>query len=698
MKKQLVKELSKRLKLEKMLTEISSKALASFGASEFQKECLAIMGTTLDVSRACIFEHHHQTATMDNAFAWAAGDIEPQKHILQGIAADAVPWWTDQMKCNKIICFENIEHIPSEPEKALLRKQQIKSILVVPLFVSKKYHGFLGFDECRSHRRFRDKDIAIFQAATQIVAGFLERIQLEKAFFNERRQREQALAESECKYRQLFEMESDAIFLIDNENGRLLEINSACESLYGYSRDQLLQMKNTDLSAEPRETRKATLGALSSVPLRYHRKKDGTVFPVEISARHFVWQGREVHVAAIRDITPRIEAEQQKDELEAQLRQAQKMESIGTLAGGIAHDFNNILSAITGYTELAMLDTTGSSNSSRHLQQVLNASQRAKNLVAQILTFSRQAKAEFGPVQIRMIVKETVKMLRATFPASIMIDTDVVTDGMVMGDANQIHQVVMNLCANAYHAMKASGGCLRVDLAEINMDEDHAQIQDLSPGRYMQLTVADTGVGMDKTTMRRVFEPYFTTKEKGEGTGLGLSMVYGIIKAHKGAVTVESELAKGTSFSVYLPKIESRTDTQPAQNKILVSRGHEKVLCVDDEPELVNMIKAMLRKLGYQVTTRSSSLEALELFKQNSDRFDVVITDLNMPHLSGERLARQMVEIRPDLPIILCTGFSDQLTDQDLAAAGIRAVALKPVLRADLAKLIREVLDGVRSS
>ena len=208
----------------------------------------------------------------------------------------------------------------------------------------------------------------------------------------------------------------------------------------------------------------------------------------------------------------------------------------------------------------------------------------------------------------------------------------------------------------------------------------------------MKLTVADTGVGMDKTTMRRVFEPYFTTKEKGEGTGMGLSTLYGIVKTHKGAVMVESELSKGSSFSVYFPKIESKADRKALQNESKVPKGNEKILCVDDEPELVNMLKTMLCKTGYQVTTRSSSLEAFELFKQNSDRFDLVITDLNMPHLSGDRLAKQMIEIRPDLPIILCTGFSDHLTEQDLSLAGIRAVTLKPVLRADLAKLIRDVL------
>ncbi len=804
--KDTARELAKRFKLEKMLTDISSKAISSFGLREFEQECLSIMGNTLGVHRVYIFEHRYQTDTMDNTVEWVASGIEPQKEMLQGIAASNFPWWTHQMKANKSIRFENIEKIPSEPEKILLRRQKIKSVLVVPLFVSKKYYGFIGFDECRSHRRWSNNDVNILMATTQIMTGFIERIQSEQALFSERQQMrsildsidqfvhivdpssyhiiytnracqtkfqnalvgekcyrafhgldapctfcntqnvtvqqadvpqwehynplidrhllsssraikwsddgrnvgltisvdisdrkkaEQALEESEQKYRQLFEMESDSIFLIDNETGNILEANTACESLYGYSRDQLLRMKNTDLSAEPKETHMATVSALTEAPIRYHRKKDGTVFPVEITARHFVWKNKDVHVAAIRDITQRIEADRTKDSLETQLRQAQKMESLGTLAGGIAHDFNNILSAIIGYTELAMFDKTNSNPSQTHLEQVLKASQRAKNLVSQILAFSRQAKSEFAPVQVGVIVKETVKMLKATLPASILIDTDIKTNGVVLGDANQLHQVVMNLCTNAYQAMKASEGCLGIELTEENLDHSISRNKDLLPGPYLKLSVYDTGVGMDKETIQRIFEPYFTSKESGEGTGLGLSVVYGIVEAHKGTMVVQSEIGKGSSFSVYLPRIKkSQAGRQPDHSDAVVAQGHQKVLYIDDEPDLANMIEFMLRRTGYRVTTRTSALEALELFKKNPGRFDLVITDLNMPNLSGDRLAKRMIEIRPDLPIILCTGFSDRLTQQDLTAAGIRAVALKPLLRADLVKVIQDALRG----
>jgi PAS domain S-box-containing protein len=679
------RELNKRLKMEKLLIEISSKAMSCTESSEFQQICLKAMGAALQVSRVYIFQHLHATDTMDNTFEWTKRGIAPQKDLLQGIAAKAVPWWIKQMKANKVINFEDIEQIPSEPEKAILRIQQIKSILVVPMYVYKQYYGFIGFDACRKKRRWQDEDVNILLAITRIMTGFIERIQSDRD-----------LAESEHKYRQLFEMESDAIFLIDNAAGNLLEANSACESLYGYSRRELLEMKNTNLSAEPGETRKATLDGLANVPLRYHRKKDGTVFPVEITARHFSWQGREVHVAAIRDIAWRIEAEQRKEDLEAQLRQAQKMDSIGTLAGGIAHDFNNILSAIMGYTELAMMDKNLSVETLEELNEVMHASLRAKKLVAQILAFSRQSQSEFGPTPISLIVKETLGMLRATLPAFIEIDLELETDAVVMADANQIQQVVMNLCTNAYHAMKDRGGRLHIGLSESLVDEDRSRRLHLAPGRYLKLVVADTGTGMEPHTMQRAFEPYFTTKEKGQGTGLGLSVAYGIVKTHKGTITLKSELAKGSTFSVYLPQLVSQYFKPSVQIETVIPGGHERVLCVDDDPELARMVKTMLDRAGYQVTHVSSAPDALELFKLASDQFDLILTDLNMPHLPGNVLASQINQIRPDVPIILCTGFSDPLTEQQLAATGIRAVALKPLLMADLAKLIRGVLDGCR--
>jgi PAS domain S-box-containing protein len=799
------KELRRRLRLERMLTDISTKAIAPEIPADFQNDCLQTIGRAMDVSRSYIFEHRPTTDTMDNTFEWCAPGVAPQKNSLQGVPCRETLWWSERMRSDEIINCSDIEEIPSESERALLLRQNIKSLLAVPIFVDKAYFGFMGFDECREQRQWQAEDISLLKAIAQILSGWISRTRSNEALLFERRQllsifesidqiiyvadpntheilfvnaearrrsrknlvgglcykefqgksapcdfctnaiilkqkyepyrwefanpflkknfilidriikwpdgrdvrfemavditdrkkAEKDLAESEEKYRQLFEMESDAIFMIDNETGKLLEANAACESLYGYGRGDLLGMKNTDLSVEPEATRQATRGALTRVPVRYHKNKAGTVFPVEIAARHFAWKGRGVHVAAIRNITARIAADNEKARLESQLRQAQKMESIGTLAGGIAHDFNNILSAIIGYTEIARMGMESKGPGHRHLGEVLKASQRAKSLVSQILAFSRQTQSEFGPVQIRLIALEAIKMLRATLPASIEVEADLGTQAVALADPNQVHQVIMNLCTNAYHAMRDSGGTLTLGLSEQTLDESSAAaLEGLRPGVFLKLVVSDTGAGMDRSTLGRIFDPYFTTKPTGEGTGLGLSMAYGIVKAHQGTITVESQPGQGAAFTVYLPKLEGSANHHTAKNSAMLPHGHERILCVDDQPELVNMTKAMLKTLGYIVTTRTSSLEVLELFRQESGKFDLVITDLNMPHLAGDRLAQEMLKVRPDMPIILCTGFSEQIKARDLAAAGIRAVALKPLLMADLARLIREVIDG----
>jgi signal transduction histidine kinase/DNA-binding response OmpR family regulator len=393
-------------------------------------------------------------------------------------------------------------------------------------------------------------------------------------------------------------------------------------------------------------------------------------------------------IELLEDITERTE-------LENRLRHAQKMESIGTLAGGIAHDFNNILSAIIGYTELAMLDLEPDRPSRQDLREVLQASQRAKNLVAQILAFSRQQESVFGPVQLRLIAKETIKLLRATLPASIRIEDYLDSGSVVNGDAGQLQQVLMNLCTNAYHAMRADGGTLRVTLEErLVQNPAAADLHHVKPGAYLQLTVADTGSGMDPATLARIFEPYFTTKEKGEGTGLGLSMVYGIVKAHDGAIHVESAPGRGAVFSVYLPQLSEPVEAPAAEEKPVPPPGRERILFVDDEPAIAVMAQRTLEQLGYRVTTRTGSLEALALFRKAPGAFDLVISDMTMPDMNGDLLAGELIRIRPDIPIIVCTGFSENLDEAHLAQFGIRAVALKPLLREHLATLIRRVLDG----
>ncbi|MEZ4526221.1 MAG: response regulator [Desulfobacterales bacterium] len=380
---------------------------------------------------------------------------------------------------------------------------------------------------------------------------------------------------------------------------------------------------------------------------------------------------------------------------EALLRHAQKMEALGTLAGGIAHDFNNILFPIIGYTELVMDDISENSPMYRNLEQILKAAFRAKDLVSQILAFSRRSDTERSPVNIRMIVKEVLKLLRATLPSTIEIQQNAAPGCRdVLGDPTQIHQVMMNLCTNAYHAMREKGGILSIQVRETEIpDEDSGFLPSVPPGNYVRISVSDTGYGMTEEIREHIFDPYFTTKDPGEGTGLGLSVVHGIVRNHKGHITVHSQPGKGSTFDIWLPVVEKLPETPRMDEIDIPLGGNERILLVDDELQIVQMEKQMLERLGYQVTDVTESSAALHLFRSGPDEFDLVITDMTMPGMTGIELSRELIQIRPDIPIILCTGFSELITREKALERGIREYVMKPVLKGEMAKTVRRVLE-----
>jgi PAS domain S-box-containing protein len=394
------------------------------------------------------------------------------------------------------------------------------------------------------------------------------------------------------------------------------------------------------------------------------------------------------------DLTEAKHAEQEKKIYEERLAMAQKMEAIGTLAGGIAHDFNNILSIIIGYTELAMDDACQDGPIAWNLQEVLKAGDRAKDLVSQILTFSRQSRTEKKPVQVHLVVKEAVKLLRSSIPSTIAITHHIEPHApAVFADPTQIHQVVMNLCTNSYQAMLDRGGTLAVSMAPVEVDHDSAQLNSrISPGSYLKLTVSDTGHGMDHETMSRIFDPFFTTRERGKGTGLGLATVHGIVSDLSGAVTVSSIPGEGSSFEVYLPAFHGR-DREGAVHEDPVMPGNgERILMVDDESAILAFTKNMIEQLGYSVSTCSSSTEALRVFSQNPHAFDLVITDQTMPVLTGVELAAEMLAIRDDIPIILATGYSETVSEGQAREKGASFYLEKPFTRKALAAAISRVL------
>jgi PAS domain S-box-containing protein len=492
------------------------------------------------------------------------------------------------------------------------------------------------------------------------------------------------------------EQAAEGITIIDRD-GMIQYANPASESISGYTREEIIGQNHSILRSSQYDKAfyEAMMDTLSRGEMwtghMFHEKKDGTPYKVEASISPIRDSAGTIvyYVIIARDVT-------RETELETQLRQVQKMEAIGTLAGGIAHDFNNILAAIMGYTEMALYDVPEGTSGRRNLEQVLKAGYRGKDLVKQIITFSRRRDEERRPMQISPIVKEALKLLRASLPTTIDIRQNIKTQsGMVLADPTQIHQVLMNLISNAAYAMREKGGALEVGLTDVDIYPDDAAPPhpDLKPGPYLKLTVSDTGHGIEHAIMERIFDPFFTTKKPGEGTGMGLAVVHGIVKSYGGAILVDSEPGKGSTFDVFFPRIEGNVLPE-VDSAAPTPRGNEHILFVDDEADLTDMVQQMLERLGYSVVAKTSSLEALEVFKVHPDQFDLVITDQTMPHMAGVDLAKELMRIRPQIPIILCTGFSEVISAEEAKTLGIREFLMKPFATRVLAETIRRALDG----
>ncbi|RPI71861.1 MAG: PAS domain S-box protein, partial [Geobacteraceae bacterium] len=517
----------------------------------------------------------------------------------------------------------------------------------------------------------------------------------------ERKQVEEKLRETENKYRDLADSLPQVIFEVDL-NGTLTYINHNAYVLFGYTQEEIAKGFNVLEAFIPEDKERVALDIMLNIQgqklgrQEYTAvRKDGTRFPVSVHANRVLRGQTATGVRGILiDLTATKLAEEEKKRLEIQLQQAQKMEAIGALAGGIAHDFNNILSAIIGYTELAMLNE-GAEHCTAELKEALIAANRAKDLVKQILAFSRQTDEDRMPVRVALVAKEAVKFLRATIPATIEIKTRLdEKSGAVLANSVELHQIIMNLCTNAQHAIGEQAGILEVEVknAEIDLAQKNAVI-DLEIGSYVKLSVRDTGYGMGADTIKRIFDPYFTTKEKGVGTGLGLAVVHGIVKKCGGAIRVESELGKGTTFHIYLPKSDMTASIKAEQPKT-IEGGSERILFVDDEKMLVDIGQQALQRLGYDVVSRTSPIEALELFKAKPDFFDLVITDKTMPGITGDVLAKELMSIRPNLPVIICTGYSQTIDHERAKQIGIKAFVMKPILINEIATAVRKVLDN----
>jgi PAS domain S-box-containing protein len=544
--------------------------------------------------------------------------------------------------------------------------------------------------------RVQERTAALVRANAQLQAEITERTRAE-----------QTLQESEAHYRAVVEGSIQGMS-ITTQRGVRVFANTALAKMFGYTgpEDFVGRTVWTDIAPHERARIRGYAAARfrgEPAPTRYEYqgvRQDGTPIWIERMVSPVVWEGETALLSTYMDVTER-------KRTETQLRQTQKMEAIGTLAGGIAHDFNNILSAMLGYTELALYDLAADNVASRYLKEVLIAGKRARDLVQQILTFSRRTEQERKPIQLDLIIKEALTLLRASLPSTIEIRQQVTKNaGLVLADPTQMHQVLMNLCTNAEHAMRATSGVLEVHLEPVEVTPDLAAVlSGLTVGPYLRLTVQDTGHGIAPEVLEHIFEPFFTTKGVGEGTGMGLAVVHGIITSHGGTVTVESTPGLGSRFDVYLPRIAAiaRPQAGPEEGGLkapsahavaeeAVAHGKGRVLLVDDEAALVHVSQGMLTYLGYEVVTYTNSMEALAAFKAAPYSFDLILTDHTMPHLTGEALARELRSIRPDLPIILCTGFSHTMNEAKAHALGIDALLMKPFLTRDLGTAIQQVL------
>ena len=545
-----------------------------------------------------------------------------------------------------------------------------------------------------------------FQQLEACLDDFIQRMQKYYEKLKEQVQRriavQQALGESKVLF-DTFMRHLPALAFIKDEQGRYVYINDASRLFYGQQPN--LRLGKTDAELWPRQ-----VAANLMENDRYVLEKGQALHTVEEVETS---EGRQYHMvvkfplnrnrkhkwlAGIAfDITDKIQAQKDKANLEAQLLQAQKMEAIGTLAGGIAHDFNNILAAIMGYLEIARMDLEPGHPVQKRLDQVLKASNRAKDLVKRILTFSRKTNQDRKPIDLVAVARDALKLLRASLPSTIEIKEKIeVREAIVVADMTQMHQVVMNLFANAGHAMEKGGGRLTLMLDQVVIqDSDRKERIDLAPGKYVLLKVSDTGPGIPESIRDRIFEPYFTTK--GKGTGMGLAVVHGIVKGHSGAIDVESAPGKGTTFSIYLPAAEEMLCPMQKKEERLEG-GSETILFVDDEQALAELGGQMLSRLGYKVEIRASALDALAAFEHQPNKYDMVITDLTMPHITGDVLTRKLLNIRPDLPVILCTGYSERMNHAKARQLGVAAYLLKPLSVKELATTVRTILDQKRSS
>jgi PAS domain S-box-containing protein len=509
-----------------------------------------------------------------------------------------------------------------------------------------------------------------------------------------------ALSESQEMFAKAFRHGPQAMLIVRGSDGQYVDVNAAFEQLFECAREQVIGSSSAEASIWPDPGQRQRLiaevqrtGSVRDFPAKLRTLKGGSR-DVLLAGDRILLGGEPHIIASVRDITKTLASERTKAELEAQLRQAQKLEALGTLAGGIAHDFNNILGAMVAFIDLIRIDVNDRIAVLEHLTELKNASHRARDLVQQILTFSRAQKPSRSIIRVEHAVRDALKLLRSSLPSSVVISSSFDAQApLVLADASQLHQVVMNLGTNASHAMRERGGELLLQVDLVVVDEELARGRPhLRPGRYARITVKDSGHGMDEATLKRIWEPFFTTKKQGEGTGLGLPVVHGIVRDHDGALWVESQVGMGTRFEVFLPEHVGEPNVEQAGPAALPRGRGERILVVDDEEALCGSLTHLLTRLGYQIVSKTKPEAALEAFRAEPEAFALVLTDLTMPGMTGLELAERILALRPRARVVLMSGFSGTWTPASVRTLGLVDMLVKPLSAAALAEGVARAL------
>jgi PAS domain S-box-containing protein len=693
-RKRTEEELQYRLKFQHLITMVSGQfiSLQPDQVDDEINQTLQQIGEFADADRSYIFQFSDDQKSKSCTHEWCAEGTEPIMERIQNAHMVTYPWSMKRYLRGDIVLIPRVSEMPPEAidVKHDLEELGVQSLLAVPMALGGRVIGFIGLTSIREEKMWAEDTSSLLKIVGQVFANALEN-----------KKNLQALQEGEERRRTIFETFPDPVTIIQAEDGRCVDINRAFTRVTGWTTEDVIGKKAADFDIwhNPKEREKLTAGIaqngkIDNLEAKF-RLKDGSVITALMSAILIKLKDKPHIVTITRDISELKSAQEEREKLKTQLIQAQKMEAIGTLAGGIAHDFNNILGAIIGYAEMALYDTRKDTMEHYNIDQVLRAGHRAKDLVKQILAFSRKSEQDKTVISSTPIITEVLKLMRASLPTTIEIKQNIEPNpDPIFADPTQIHQVIMNLCTNSAHAMEESGGILQVSLSNFELTARGAsQYPEINPGPYVKLSISDTGHGMDAATLSRIFDPYFTTKEQDKGTGMGLAVVHGIVKGHGGGIHVESTPGEGTCFDILFPIMGKQIISETEELKTLPT-GNEHILFIDDEDFLIDLGKNMLEKLGYRVEARTQPVEALEVFRAAPDKFDLVISDMTMPNMTGDILATELMKIRPDLPVIICTGYSERIDDQGAQELGIKGLMMKPFTIRSLSKTVRNALDG----